>query len=131
MAFASRFKPPSRGEVGENVTILMVDDDEVDVMGLERAFRRGNMHNPIVTAPDGIAALALLRDGHSVMRPYMIVLDINMPRMTGIEFLDEVRGDKKLQDSVVFVLTTSKDDEDKHRAYPAERRRLSGQAAVE
>ena len=65
-------------------------------------------------------ALSILRgeDGHDqIDRPYMILLDLNMPRMNGIEFLEEIRGDESLRKSVVFVLTTSDSDRDILSAY--------------
>ncbi len=98
------------------ITVLLVDDDEVDIMGVERAFKRSKIKNPIVTAKDGIDALEKLR-GKKVARPYLILLDLNMPRMNGLEFLDAIRGDPELKDSVVFVLTTSKAEQDKWEAY--------------
>lgn len=102
------------------VQILLVDDDEVDVMAIQRAFRRAKIGNPIHVARDGIEALAILRGqpgGQPLPRPFLILLDLNMPRMNGIEFLEQLRADPDLHDSVVFVLTTSDDEEDKSRAY--------------
>lgn len=100
-----------------SVTILVVDDDRVDVMAVRRAFRRSGLDNAMVFAADGIEALEKLRDKKSVPRPFLVLLDLNMPRMNGIEFLDAARKDPDLCDSVVFVLTTSKDVMDKRRAY--------------
>lgn len=101
----------------ENVTVLLIEDNEIDVMGVERAFRKSNLKNPIVVASDGVEALALLRDGRSIPHPYLILLDLNMPRMGGIEFLDEIRKDPLLRHAVVFVLTTSKAADDMHNAH--------------
>lgn len=101
----------------KEVTILLVDDDDVDVMGVTRALKKLKIINPIVRAHDGIEALELLRRSDVVPRPYIILLDINMPRMNGLEMLAELRKDELLSDSVVFVLTTSKIDEDKVIAY--------------
>jgi len=103
--------------LSKDVTILMIDDDEVDVMGVQRAFRHAKLENQIVVANDGFDALDKLRDGKSVPRPYLVLLDLNMPRMNGIEFLKEMRRDPKINESIVFVLTTSNDDQDKHKAY--------------
>lgn len=72
--------------------------------------------NPIIRAKDGVEALELLRNG-DVRHPYLILLDLNMPRMGGLELLQVIRNDPQLELSVVFVLTTSKDDEDKLAAY--------------
>lgn len=100
----------------KQATILLVEDDDVDAMGVKRAFKKLKIINPIVRAKDGVDALELLREG-SVSKPYLILLDLNMPRMGGLELLAELRDDESLRDSVVFVLTTSKDDEDKVAAY--------------
>lgn len=99
------------------VTILLVDDDDVDVMGVERALKKLKIVNPIVRAHDGIEALALLRHPDAVQRPCIVLLDLNMPRMNGLEMLTELRADPQLSSSVVFVLTTSSADEDMVNAY--------------
>lgn len=100
----------------ENVTILVVDDDEVDALGVKRAFRQVKMTNQIIVAEDGRDALHKLRSG-SVTKPFMILLDLNMPRMNGFEFLQAVRKDEGLHDAVIFVLTTSNDVKDMRNAY--------------
>ena len=99
------------------VTVLIVDDDEVDYMGMVRAFRKLKIANPIVRAKDGVDGLAALRDPGLVPRPNIVLLDLNMPRMNGIEFLEELRKDDQLSDTVVFVLTTSAADKDRVEAY--------------
>jgi len=102
------------------VTILLVEDDEVDAEAIDRAFKRARIANPIVNVTDGLHALDVLRGEHgetALSRPYIILLDWNMPRMNGVEFLQELREDPHLRDSVVFVLTTSNDDRDKLAAY--------------
>lgn len=99
------------------VTILLVDDDDVDAMGIERAFARLKVANPIVRARDGIEAFEKLENPRPIPCSYLILLDINMPRMNGFEFLDSLRKHPKLSGTVVFVLTTSNDDQDKMAAY--------------
>ncbi|MCW8889765.1 MAG: response regulator [Sedimenticola sp.] len=99
------------------VSILLIEDDEVDAMGVERALRKNKILNKLYRARDGIEALELLRTPGGVDHPYIILLDLNMPRMNGLELLEELRRDPKLTESVVFVLTTSKDDEDRTAAY--------------
>lgn len=99
------------------VTILLVEDDDVDAIGVERALRKLKISNPVVRARDGIEALELLEMPDVIKRPYLILLDINMPRMNGFEFLDKVRNHPILSSAVVFVLTTSYDDQDKIAAY--------------
>ena len=104
----------------KTVTILLVDDDKVDVMAIRRSFSTLRIANPIVEAQDGLEALARLRgtDGYEKLpRPYLILLDLNMPRMGGLEFLAEVRRDPVLHRSIIFVLTTSTAEEDRLQAY--------------
>ncbi len=100
--------------------ILLVEDDEVDAESMRRALRKLNIDNPLTHARDGIEALGLLRAEEGcerVTNPYLIVLDINMPKMNGIEFLEELRSDELHRDAIVFVLTTSNTERDKVRAY--------------
>lgn len=102
------------------VPILIVDDDDVDVEGVERALVTQGLTNPTRRARDGIEALDILRGtngAEQISRPRIILLDMNMPRMNGIAFLDELREDPHLKNSVVFVFTTSQDEQDRLRAY--------------
>lgn len=101
------------------VHILLVEDDEVDIEAIRRALRKHALDNPVTVARDGHEALAILRGetAESVRPPLMILLDLNMPRMNGHEFLDELRADERLCDSIVFVLTTSDSEADKRAAY--------------
>ena len=96
------------------VTILLVEDDEVDVKALKWAFDKLKVANPLVIARDGTEALEMLKD---LPRPYLIITDINMPRMNGIELLRNIRKSPELRDAIVFVLTTSNDEQDKIDAY--------------
>lgn len=105
---------------GQPVTLLLVEDDELDVMGIQRALEKLKISNPVAVARDGIEALECLRGENGrekITRPFIILLDLNMPRMNGIEFLDEIRKDPELHASVVFVLSTSRADEDVMKAY--------------
>ena len=97
--------------LSEEVTLLLVEDDDIDAMAIERSFRNNRIGNPIVRACDGLAALDMLRNG-KVPQPFVILLDIQMPRMNGFEFLENIRSDETLAHNVVFILTTSKADED-------------------
>jgi DNA-binding NarL/FixJ family response regulator len=101
----------------KEVTIVLIDDDDVDAMGVERALKKLKILNPIVRARNGVEGLDLLSDATAIHRPYIILLDINMPQMNGLEMLSELRKDPLLSSSVVFVLTTSKADEDIVAAY--------------
>lgn len=100
----------------QSIQVLLVEDNEVDVEAVQRAFRQSGLTNPITVACDGRAALAALRTGQ-VRRPHIILLDLNLPRMSGLEFLHELRLDPELGGTVVFVLTTSKRNEDLVAAY--------------
>ena len=104
----------------KTVQLLHVEDDDLCIMGLVRAFKVAKIANPVSFAHDGIDALEMLRGTNGrarLPRPYSILLDLNMPRMGGIEFLEELRKDDDLRRSIVFVMTTSDADEDKVKAY--------------
>jgi CheY-like chemotaxis protein len=105
----------------EMINILLVEDDEVDVMNVRRAFKKGHITNPLYVAGNGIEALEMLRDnGQPAMVPLerrLILLDLNMPKMNGIEFLTELRADTNLKQTPVVVLTTSNEDRDRVSAY--------------
>ena len=96
--------------------ILLVDDDRVDVMTTKRALKDINVTNPIYTAGNGEEAIELLRDGKTE-KPGVILLDLNMPRMNGIEFLRVIKNDAALKRIPVVVLTTSKEEEDKVESF--------------
>jgi len=103
------------------LNILLVDDDDVDVMNVQRAFKKNNILNPLSVASNGVEALALLRGANGnpplPKERRLILLDLNMPRMNGIEFLRELRADAELSAITVIVLTTSDDERDKVEAY--------------
>ena len=100
--------------MGQETSILVVDDDEVSVMAIDRALSRLGIANPVIRARDGIEALETMR---TLMRPFIILLDINMPRMNGHEFLAEIRSDPRYKGHVVFILTTSDAPQDIEAAY--------------
>ena len=99
------------------LNILLVEDDEVDVMNVRRAFQKNHIANPLFVAGDGEEALRLLRGGKIPRERRIVLLDLNMPRMNGIEFLRELRRDPELKSATVVVLTTSNDERDKIEAY--------------
>jgi len=103
--------------VEKALNILLVEDDEVDVMNVRRAFDKNRIANPLYVAPDGVEALRMLRADEVPKDRRIILLDLNMPRMTGIEFLRELRADQGLALTPVVVLTTSDDERDKINAY--------------
>ena len=99
------------------LNILLVEDDEVDVMNVRRAFQKNHIANPLFVAANGVEALEQLRSGQIPRERRIVLLDLNMPQMTGIEFLREVRRDPQLNPTPVIVLTTSNDERDRIEAY--------------
>jgi CheY-like chemotaxis protein len=102
------------------VNILLVDDDDGDARSVERAFKSAKILNPLVRAVDGIEALDVLRGTNGQLKiaaPYILLVDINMPRMNGIELVRAIRRDNILHSCIIFMLTTSSRDEDKVAAY--------------
>ncbi len=107
-------QPPHRSPLD----IILVEDDDGDAKAIRRALEKARIANPVTRVVDGIEALALLR-GESGTPPerYILLVDLNMPRMNGIEFLAALRADPDLRSTIVFLLTTSNDDRDKASAY--------------
>jgi CheY-like chemotaxis protein len=99
------------------LNILLVEDDEVDVMNVRRAFQKNRITNPLFVATNGVEALEQLRSGSIPRDRRIILLDLNMPQMNGIEFLREIRRDPQLNLTPVIVLTTSNDERDRIEAY--------------
>lgn len=91
--------------------ILLLEDDDVDVLTVRRALRQLKITNELVVAGNGEEALERLR-GQSPLRPGIVLLDLNMPRMSGLEFLRRVREEGLARGVPVVVLTTSKRDRD-------------------
>jgi CheY-like chemotaxis protein len=104
-------------ESDRRLNILLVDDDEVDVMNVQRAFEKGRITNPMFVAGDGEEALRMLRGTDYPRDRRLLLLDLNMPRMSGIELLREIRADPALRSLPVVVLTTSDAERDKVDAY--------------
>ncbi len=100
-----------------SLNILLVEDDDVDVMNVRRAFRQVHILNPLFVASDGVDALSMLRSGAVPSERRLVLLDLNMPRMNGIELLRELRSDPSLHATPVVVLTTSDDERDRIEAY--------------
>jgi CheY-like chemotaxis protein len=104
------------------LNIVLVEDDEVDVMTVQRAFKNGQITNPLYIANNGIEALAMLRGKPgipSVVPPErrIILLDLNMPKMNGLEFLQELRSDPTISHIPVVVFTTSNEASDLIETY--------------
>ena len=104
--------------MSEHVTnILLVEDDEIDVMTVRRAFEKNRITNPLFVAANGLEALEVLRSERMPAQRRLVLLDLNMPKMNGIEFLRALRRDPLLAATSVVVLTTSNNDRDKVEAY--------------
>lgn len=99
-----------------NKPILLVEDDQVDVMTIRRALKEIHVVNPVVSMENGEAALAYLHNAANE-KPCMILLDLNMPVMNGIEFLQVVKQDDLLKRYPVVVLTTSEEQQDKVNSF--------------
>lgn len=99
------------------LNILLVEDDQVDIMNVKRAFDKNRITNPLYVATNGLDALEMLRSNAVPPDRRLILLDLNMPKMTGIEFLRALRADRELSATPVVVLTTSNDERDKIDAY--------------
>ena len=102
------------------LSIVLAEDDDVAAESVMRGLHRSGVDATVVWAPDGEVALSVLRGTDPeryAPRPRVVLLDLNMPRMNGFEFLQHTRADPALRDEVVFVLTTSDTDADRMRAY--------------
>jgi CheY-like chemotaxis protein len=103
------------------IEVLLVEDDPGDVQLTKEAFEEHKVRNRLTVVSDGVDALAYLRRDPSVypnaVRPDLILLDLNLPRVDGREVLQEIKGDPELRRIPVVVLTTSQADEDIVRSY--------------
>jgi CheY-like chemotaxis protein len=99
-----------------NKPILLVEDDQVDVMTVMRALKEIHVTNPVVNLENGEQALKYLRDPNNA-KPCIILLDLNMPIMNGIEFLQVAKQDAQLKRIPVVVLTTSEEQQDKINSF--------------
>ena len=100
-------------------SILLVEDDQMDVMNVQRELRKQNISVPLVHAKNGREALNLLRGENGeakIDRPSLVMLDLNMPRLNGLELLKMLRADPEFSDLNVFIMTTSDLDTDRSGA---------------
>lgn len=98
--------------------ILLIEDDQLDVISVQRSLNRLELEYELYTAFNGIEGLTILReklDSHEPL-PEVVLLDLNMPKMNGIEFLKELRNDERLKHLKVFVMTTSGEEADRKAA---------------
>ena len=100
--------------MNEAITILLVDDDEVDVMAVRRALKELNVKNPVAVCHDGAQALQWLKANP---KPGLVLLDLRMPVMDGLEFLNQAKKDLDLRKIPVVALTTSKEETDRVQAF--------------
>ena len=96
--------------------VLLVEDDQVDAMTVRRALKKIHASNPVATASNGEEGLAWLENPDNPA-PCIILLDINMPRMNGLEFLAEIKRRERYKNIPVVVLTTSKDEVDRLKSF--------------
>lgn len=94
-------------------TILLVEDDELDVISVQRSLKKVDNEYDLVIAYNGKEALSMLKEFYPDRIPDVILLDLNMPKMNGIEFLKALRQDEQLHDIKVFIMTTSADNADR------------------
>ncbi len=97
-------------------TILIIDDDIVDTKVMLKALKQSKISNEVICTGNGEEGIEVLRK-HINDKSFVVLLDLNMPRMDGHEFLEAIRADDNLKSTIVFVVTTSNDDIDKWKAY--------------
>lgn len=102
--------------MNQTKSVLLVEDDKIDVMTIRRIFKELNIQNPLTVASNGEEALDLLMQG-STQNFSVILLDLNMPRMSGIEFLTVVKSNDHFRHIPIVVLTTSNHEDDIQQAY--------------
>ena len=107
----------------KDAVILLVEDDRVDVMTVQRALEINNISNPLYVARTGVEALGMLRgDGFPRIEPTpsLVLLDLNLPKMGGIELLKKLRADPEFHSLPVIVLTSSNEPRDRDAAFEFE-----------
>lgn len=106
--------------------LMLVEDNDLDVIVVQRLLKRMSLDYPIVRANNGEHALQMLRPANgerSVVPPFILLVDINMPRMNGFELLEELADDEELAKVPVYIMSTSNSPSDKSKA---ERYRIQG-----
>ncbi|HLG38849.1 MAG TPA: response regulator [Chitinophagaceae bacterium] len=94
-------------------TILLVEDDELDIISVQRTLKKLDAEYNLYIAYNGREALTMLSNSENPIIPDVILLDLNMPKMNGVEFLKTIRNDEKFKDLEVFIMTTSADSSDR------------------
>ena len=103
-------------ELKTDITILIIEGDEVDMMDFQRSIKKLNISNSVFCAANGVEGLMYLRGENGkpkIEQPCVILLDLHKAKMNGFEFLDVLRKDAELKDTTVFILTTSNIEKDK------------------
>ncbi|MEW8028668.1 MAG: response regulator [Candidatus Thiodiazotropha sp.] len=110
--------------LNKDETILLIEDDRVDIMTVQRALQKNNIINPLLIARTGLEALDMLRGTNGVKKinplPSLTLLDLNLPKMSGFEFLQELRSDPELKSLRIIVLTSSNEPKDRAAAFKFE-----------
>ncbi len=101
----------------QRIHLLLVEDDDVDVMNVHRALASAPEVASVTVARDGVEALRLLRAGELPMERLIVVADLRMPRMSGLDLLKEMRADGRLKRIPTVILTTSDDPHDRDAAF--------------
>jgi len=102
------------------LNILLIEDDDGDAKAIVRAFQKSKIAHTILRVVDGIEALDMLKGTNGrekISPPYILLIDLNMPRMGGIELIQTLREDLALRHTISFILTTSFREEDKMACY--------------
>lgn len=109
-------QPKALSFMDTDISIMLVEDDYMDIRNVERELKKINVNLPLHIARNGREALAMLRGEQQPKidpLPRVVMLDINMPKMNGLEFLEEIRKDPELRNLNVFIMTTSSEDTDR------------------
>jgi CheY-like chemotaxis protein len=107
----------SSPESQQPINLLLVEDEDLDLLNLRRALRGLGGVASATHASDGLEALEMLREGRVPLTRLVLLMDLNLPRMGGLELLAVLRGTPELADLPVVVLTTSADERDRAEAY--------------
>jgi CheY-like chemotaxis protein len=103
--------------VSDVLNLLVVDDDSIDLLTVKRGLSRAGIAHRLTEAKDGVEALAVLRGDEMPAARRLVLLDLKLPRMGGLEFLRELRSDPELASTPVVIITTSSQEKDRQEAH--------------
>jgi CheY-like chemotaxis protein len=106
--------------ITSQVTILLVEDDDIDAATVQRGLKSARITNPVIRAVDGVEALEHVHGTNGrnrVPQPFLLLVDLRLPRLDGLDLIRHIRSDRALQRTVIFVLTSSDSDRDQLAAY--------------